>query len=160
MVSPSPILVRAAVAADAPAISALIQSLLHYRARDPAIPPPAAFTAQFQPETLARLIDSDDHRYHVAFDDDRLVGVIGIRDCRHLLHLFVAESHHRRGIARALWQRAVATVLDAEPEVEMTVRSSIYATEVYRRFGFRADGAQVDSPGVSWVPMRTTLRRD
>jgi ribosomal protein S18 acetylase RimI-like enzyme len=156
----SPIVVRGAVVADAPAISALIQSLLHYRAAAPAPPPPAAFAEQFQAGTLARLIASDDHRYHVALDGDQLVGVIGVRGRRHLLHLFVAESHHRRGIARALWHQAVATVLEVESEVEMTVRSSIYATEVYRRFGFRSDGPQVDSPGVSWVPMRMCLRRD
>jgi len=150
--------IRAALVTDAEGISALIQSLLQYRAEGTPAPPSAEFAAQFQPETLAPCIVSDNHRYAVATDDGgALVGVIGVRDNRHLLHLFVAESHHRRGIARALWLAAKAAVLAVTPEVEMTVRSSLHATAVYRRFGFTDAGPRVDLPGLSFVPMRLQL---
>ncbi|HEX6571122.1 MAG TPA: GNAT family N-acetyltransferase, partial [Steroidobacteraceae bacterium] len=76
-----------------------------------------------------------------------------------LLHLFVAEPYQRRGVARMLWDHAKSDALKAEAEIEMFVRSSIYATPAYERFGFTACGPRVDGPGVSYVPMRQVIRR-
>ena len=151
--------IRPAVVADAWNVSQLIQSLLHYRAPDTTLPPPPEFAARFQPEALAATIASPTYRYHVAIQEGLLVGVIGVRDNQHLLHLFVAESHHRRGIARALWREAKAVVLEAAPEIEMTVRSSLHAVEVYRRFGFVISGPRVDGP-ITFVPMQARISRD
>ena len=41
-------------------------------------------------------------RYHVAEVDGRVVGVIAVRDDRHIFRLFVSRRFQRRGIARAL----------------------------------------------------------
>jgi ribosomal protein S18 acetylase RimI-like enzyme len=149
--------IRRATVADARDVSELITSLLHYRSPDTSIPAPPEFMAHFRPDALAQVIASRNYRYHVAVSLDRLLGVIGVRDNRHLLHLFVAPSHHRRGIARALWEAARSAVLDEVPEVEMTVRSSVYAVEVYRHFGFAVVGPRVDGP-VTFVPMKATFR--
>lgn len=154
----SSIEVRPATPADAGAISALITSLLHYRSPAPTAPPPAALLAQLQPESLAQAMVTGEARYHVACDGGATIGAVGVRHDRHLLHLFVAESHHRRGIGGALWRAAVADVLTRQPTIEMTVRSSIYAVEIYRRFGFAQSGPRVDGP-VSFVPMVIQLRR-
>ncbi len=144
---------RVATVADAASIGALIGSLAHYRSPAPVAPAPPAFVAQFQPGALAAALASDTVRYHVACQGEAVVGVAGMRDGRHLLHLFVAESHHRRGIAGALWRRARDAALGANPGTDITVRSSIFAVDVYLRFGFRLDGPRVDGP-VSFVPMR------
>jgi ribosomal protein S18 acetylase RimI-like enzyme len=152
-----PIEIRQATLADAWNISDLITSLLHYRSPDTTIPAPAEFLAHFRPDALAQVIASPNYRYHVALFGEQLLGVIGIRDNRHLLHLFVAESHHRRGIARTLWETARSAVLNEVPDVEMTVRSSVYAVEVYRHFGFAIAGPRVDGP-VTFVPMKATFR--
>ena len=154
----SPIEVRCATSADAGAISALITSLLHYRSPVPTDPPPAAFLAQIQPESLAQAMLSGEVRYHVACTGGATIGAVGVRHDRHLLHLFVAESHHRRGVGSALWRAAVADVLTRQPMIELTVKSSIYAVDIYRRFGFVESGPRVDGP-VSFVPMVIQLRR-
>jgi GNAT superfamily N-acetyltransferase len=159
MDGPRPYRIRLASVHDASDISALIESMLHYRSPVPTGPAPPAFTAQFRPEVLASMLASDAYRYHVANEEAQLIGVIGVRDNRHLLHLFVAESHHRRGIAAALWRHAKAAVLETMPDVEMTVRSSIFAVEVYRRFGFTVAGPRVDGP-ICYVPMCLRLRRE
>jgi GNAT superfamily N-acetyltransferase len=151
--------IRPAVVADAWNVSQLTQSLLHYRSPDTTLPPPPEFTARFQPDALAATIASPNYRYHVAMQEGFLVGVIGVRDNQHLLHLFVAQSHHGRGIARALWHQAKAVVLEAAPEVVITVRSSLYAVDVYRHFGFVISGPRVDGP-ITFVPMQARIRRD
>jgi len=149
--------IRLATVADARDVSDLITSLLHYRSPDTTMPAPPEFLAHFRPDALAHVIAAPNYRYHVALCGDRLVGVVGVRDNRHLLHLFVAESHHRRGIARALWNAARSAVLNEVPEVEMTVRSSVFAVEVYRHFGFAVAGPRVEGP-VTFVPMKATFR--
>lgn len=149
--------VRRALPGDAAAISALITSLLHYRSPAPTGPPPAAFLAQLQPEALAHAMLAGAARYHVACNEGATIGAVGVRHDRHLLHLFVAEPHHRLGIGGALWRAAVADVLTRQPSIEMTVKSSIYAVDIYRRFGFVQSGPRVDGP-VSFVPMVIQLR--
>lgn len=150
---------RPASESDADAISALINSLLHYRAPVIVDPPPESFVAQFRPQALQSCITDGNHNYLVALFQDRLVGVSGVRDNRHLLHLFVAEPYQRRGVARMLWNHAKADALKTEDEIDMLVRSSVYAVPVYERFGFTACGRRVDEPGVSYVPMRQVIRR-
>ena len=153
------ITVRPACESDAETISALINTLLHYRAPVAVAPPPESFVAQFAPQAIRSCITDVKHNYLVALSQDQLVGVLGVRDNQHLLHLFVAEPHQRRGIARMLWNQAKADALKTEDEIDMLVRSSVYAVPVYERFGFIACGPRVDEPGVSYVPMRQVIRR-
>jgi GNAT superfamily N-acetyltransferase len=150
---------RRACESDAEAISALINSLLHYRAPVTVDPPPESFVAQFAPQAIRSCITDGNHNYLVALLQDQLVGVLGVRDNRHLLHLFVAEPYQLRGVARMLWNHAKADALKTEDEIDIFVRSSVYAVPVYQRFGFTACGPRVDEPGVSYVPMRRVIRR-
>jgi acetyltransferase (GNAT) family protein len=41
-------------------------------------------------------------RYHVAEFDERVIGVVGVRDNKHLYHLFVATPFQGRGLGRRL----------------------------------------------------------
>jgi GNAT superfamily N-acetyltransferase len=91
-------------------------------------------------------------RYHVATIAADIVGLIGIQNHRHVYHLFVAATHHRQGIARALWQTAVAQGLAAGNSGEFTVNSSRYAQPVYEKLGFVQSGA-APSHGIVSVPM-------
>jgi len=151
--------VRPALVADAAGISALIHSLLHHRTPEPADPAPEPFMALFAPQAIEGYITAGNYNYLVALDQGQLVGVLGVRDNRHLVHLFVAEPYQRRGIACTLWYRAKSEALAAEAEVEISVRSSVYATAVYERFGFAVCGPRVEDVGVTYVPMRQVIRR-
>jgi len=153
------IAVRPAAAADAGGISELIHSLLHHRTPLPTGPAPDEFVALVAPRAIEGYIRDSNYSYLVAVCRERLIGVIGMRDNRHLVHLFVAEPYQGRGIARALWQRARSEVLALEAEVEISVRSSIYAIKIYERLGFAACGPRVDDVAVSYVPMRQMIRR-
>src|SRR5215813_7035143 len=93
------LIIRPAVEADANGISALIHSQLHHRTPKPTGPAPPEFLAGFAPETLRGYVGSSRHHYWVALVEGKLVGVLGIRDGQQILHLFVADSYQRRGIA-------------------------------------------------------------
>ena len=70
---------------------------------------------------------------------------------RHLYHLFVHSSYHRRGIARRLWERARAEIGAAE--IRFTVNASLYAVPLYESLGFRASGTETRKDGVIFLPM-------
>src|SRR5262245_4244634 len=134
------LIIRPAVDTDARGISALIYSQLHHRTPTPTGPPPPDFWASFAPETIRGYIGSTKYRYLVALIEEKIVGVLGIREGQCILHLFVADSYQRRGIAGALWGRAKSELLAADGGLTMMVNSSIYAVPVYERFGFKVIG--------------------
>jgi ribosomal protein S18 acetylase RimI-like enzyme len=73
------------------------------------------------------------------------------------MHLFVAESHQRRGIARALWTRAKSELMADGGDASVVTNSSIYALPVYERFGFKVIGPRAQRAGVTYVPMQLVI---
>ena len=67
----------------------------------------------------------------------------------HISLFFVRREWHRRGVGRALLH-AMASAADYP---EMTVHSSPYAVEVYRRFGFVPLGGEREENGIRYTPM-------
>jgi ribosomal protein S18 acetylase RimI-like enzyme len=94
------------------------------------------------------------HRYHVAEIDGALAGFIGVRENKHLYHLFVAKAAQRRGIARALWEHAKRECAANGNSGSYTVNSSDYAICVYERLGFRRDGPAKMANGIEYNPMK------
>jgi phospholipid N-methyltransferase/GNAT superfamily N-acetyltransferase len=149
--------IRPATPADAGAISALLIALSEkYIAHE--------FTPSGREYLLATMATDriattmrDGFRYHVAQDEGRIVGVVGVCDGSHLYHLFVAESHQRRGLARELWRTAMAACLELDGLREFTVNSSLHARPFYERLGFVAVAGPRDVRGVVSVPMRMTV---
>jgi GNAT superfamily N-acetyltransferase len=92
-------------------------------------------------------------RYHVAELEGGMIGLVGVKDNRHLYHLFVAEDHQRQGIGRALWHTARDACLAAGNPGRFTVNASRYARPVYERLGFRAHAGEQQRHGVVTIPM-------
>jgi GNAT superfamily N-acetyltransferase len=93
-------------------------------------------------------------KYHVAVEDDVLAGVVGIRENKHVYHLFVADFFCGRGLARELWHVARDACRQAGNPGDFTVNSSKFAVEMYRKFGFVESSAPVTKNGVVSIPMR------
>lgn len=150
-------IIRPAVCSNAHGISKLIYSQLHHRTPKPTEPAAPEFLAGFAPETIKGYVGSVSYRYLVALIEEQIVGVLGIRDSQRIIHLFVAESYQRRGIARALWSHARSELLARGGEASVVVNSSIYAIPVYERFGFETIGPRVERAGVTYVPMQLVI---
>ena len=153
-------LIREATIRDAAEISALIRPLAE-----------KYITCKFSPVGTQCLLTSMEpvaieryfkfgFKYHVAVEDDVLAGVVGVRENKHVYHLFVADEFRGRGLARELWHIARDTCRKAGNTGEFTVNSSTFAVEMYRKFGFAKSGPPETKTGVTSVPMRITATKE
>jgi GNAT superfamily N-acetyltransferase len=86
------------------------------------------------------------------FDGAALVGITATRDTNHISLLFVKKEYHRRGIARGLFN-AVKKNCERENIKIITVNSSPYAKEAYRRMGFEGASEEKIKNGIRYIPM-------
>jgi len=103
-----------------------------------------------QPAALLRR-RTDGYVTWVAAEGPRLVGMLHVRDSSHLSMLFVERARQGAGIARQLFETALARFVLVGP---LTVNSSPNAVGFYARVGFRATGPEQIKNGIRFVPMR------
>lgn len=108
------------------------------------------------PETFVAQYRSRAIRTWGAFRDKKLVGVLATRNGNHISLLFVDKDFHRQGIARALLLR-VYDHCRTFPTTKITVNSSPYAVEAYRRLGFAASDTERTVDGIRFTPMEYLL---
>lgn len=85
-----------------------------------------------------------------AFDGKKLVGVIATRnEGSHIALFFVAGNYHRHGIGRKLFEACMAD----SKSTRITVHSSEYAADIYRRFGFIQTDEIKEDAGIRYIPM-------
>ena len=97
---------------------------------------------------------SENHQYMLAIKDgSKLVGVIGMRDKSHLLHLFVCESIQGSGVSRMLWEAMKKEILAGYDIEQFTVNSAVNAQPVYLSFGFLETQGIRNRSGMIDIPM-------
>lgn len=123
------------------------------------------FLKYVQPDLLLQRSQAN-HFVLVASIEEKIVGMIEIRNHAHISLMFVKKTYHRRGIAKELFRRALDICLNNNPELSsMTVNSSPYAVPIYERFGFIAQSKEIVKNGIRFIPMtkhvsNLTLRKD
>ena len=88
----------------------------------------------------------------VAEHSGELVGMLHLREPRHVSMLFVRSSRQRGGIARGLL--AAAESLAGETDCKFTVNSSPNAVSAYERLDFHIMGPEQCVLGIRFVPMQ------
>lgn len=158
---PEPIDYRMMDAADAEQVSDLISTAFdEFIAPDLDAEGIAAFRRYAEPDAIRSRSASGSHFVMLAEVDGRLAGITEIRDCNHVALLFVGKQFHRRGIARELFDRALAQARVTRPDVErMTMNSSRYGVKAYEKLGFRQTGPERSVNGIVFVPMAMRLDR-
>jgi GNAT superfamily N-acetyltransferase len=149
--------IREATVDDAEDISVIVYALSEkHIAREFSAEGRETLLKSMTPAEIKKYIESG-YRYHVAEIDGQIVGVVGVRENRHLYHLFVVEAHHRKGIARQLWKVAMEVCRLAGNRGEFTVNSSRYAKPLYERLGFVTQSGPEEKNGVVSIPMKLTV---
>jgi len=92
-----------------------------------------------------------------AYDGEKLVGIISMRNEKHISLLFVDRNYHRRGIGRALVTALAAYVRQEMGHKQLTVNASPYGVEFYHRLGFFDLGPQKQQDGIIFTPMLLNL---
>jgi len=116
----------------------------------------AEFRGYIDAAAMERRVAAGEIQLWGSFDGARIVGVVATRPPAHLSLLFVDAAHHRRGIARALLETAKSDGRRNNAGA-MTVHSSPYAVEAYRRMGFSPTGPEQTENGLRFIPMRCPI---
>lgn len=87
-------------------------------------------------------------------DSAEIIGCIGMRNHSHVYHLFIAEAWQGQGVARKLWQQAMAYCEAHGNPGRYTVNSSNNAVPVYQALGFVRNGPMQQMHGVLFNPMQ------
>ncbi len=110
------------------------------------------FMRFIEPGAIAQRMVNGSMRLWVCRNKDAQGAVVGALGARfgHINLLFVSGAHHRRGIARRLF----GELLTAQNPPSVTVNSSPYAVEAYRRLGFAPAGSGQTVNGIRFFPMK------
>jgi GNAT superfamily N-acetyltransferase len=156
-----PVEFRAMRPADVPRVSELILRVFNEDvAPDFDAQGVEAFARYADPEALLHRSEHG-HIVIVASVQGCIVGVIEFREPHHISLLFVDGGHRRKGIARGLFSRALQAVLSSGRRVvEVTVNSSPFAVDAYRRLGFTPTGPEQTTNGIRNTPMVLTLANE
>jgi len=112
------------------------------------------FLRYIDPDLLSKRAKSN-HFVLMAESDNKLVGIIEVRDFNHISLLFVLREVQRKGIAKQLLDEALKTCSQHNPNLpHITVYSSPNSVEAYENLGFRSEGSEELDRGIRYIPMK------
>ena len=82
--------------------------------------------------------------------DDKIVSMIAIRNRTHIALLFTNRDFHKKGLARKLFNDFKSSLKDGD---KITVNSSPYAVEVYKKLGFEIIEPEQTVDGIRFTKM-------
>ncbi len=96
-----------------------------------------------------------DHVTLIARKEGQVIGMLHLRQGRHVAMLFVHRAHQRGGVGRKLVNVAAELSLSRGCSAcQLTVNSSPNAVEAYRRLGFLLLGPEQVAHGIRFFPMQ------
>ena len=111
---------------------------------------------RFQPHVLKTIFERTDIHYFVAEIESRVVGCLAYIAPSHVMHYFLLPEYHGQGYGRQMWDFLEAKILQHQP-VCITVNSSFYALDIYKKFGFEVTGEATAQWGIQFIPMQKSL---
>jgi GNAT superfamily N-acetyltransferase len=123
------------------------------------------FLKYVQPELLLRRSQKN-HFVLLAAIQGKIVGMIEIRNNRHVSLLFVDKQFQQRGIGRELLRRSLKICkleisLKRSPELqEVSVNSSPNSIQIYESMGFHQKGSEQVKNGIRFTEMVLELPKE
>lgn len=110
-------------------------------------------------DNLRKMFVAGNYQLFVAKDEDRCVGMLSLRERKHISLLFVDAAYHHNGVASALVHFVASYVANEEGLDKLTVNASPYAVGFYHRRGFRDLGQEAVADGIRFTPMELDIGR-
>ena len=85
---------------------------------------------------------------YAAFIENKIVGVLAMRES-HISLFFVNKNYHRQGVGRSLFK----VIKEDYRGKKITVNSSPYAVNIYKKLGFAAKDHEQVTNGIRYTPM-------
>ena len=97
---------------------------------------------------------------YAAFDNGKIIGVIGMRANKtHINLAFVKKEYHRRGIATGIFRFLLRDLREENPALsEITLNSSPYGLPFYRHLGFVPQSEELEEDGLRYTPMKLLVK--
>ncbi|MCL2496056.1 MAG: GNAT family N-acetyltransferase [Clostridiales bacterium] len=108
-------------------------------------------------DSIKQKLMENQFRMWVCRDKRKIIGVLATRPPCHISLLFVEGEYHRKGIASAMLSIMVDYYKAYHDHKEITVNSSPYAKEAYRRLGFNEIDIEQTVNGIRFIPMKRPL---
>jgi ribosomal protein S18 acetylase RimI-like enzyme len=146
---------------EASEVSTLVQTVFgRYEAPDYSAEGVIEFQKYNTPQQLIERLNKN-HFVLVAIANNRIVGMIEIRNHQHISLFFVHSEFHGQGIGKALWANAVERCKDSDVNANFsvfTVNSSPYAVSIYERLGFYKKSPEQVMNGIRFIPMSAEIK--
>lgn len=110
-------------------------------------------------DMLRKMFIAGHYQLFVANDDGRCVGMLSLRERKHISLLFVDADYQHYGVASALINYVAGYVLNEEGLDILTVNSAPYAVGFYHKRGFRDTGSEMVADGIRFTPMELNLAK-
>lgn len=97
---------------------------------------------------------------YAAFDNGKIIGVIGMRENKtHINLAFVKKEFHRRGIATEIFRFLLQDLRWENPSLsEITLNSSPYGLPFYLHLGFVPQSEELEEDGLRFTPMKFLVK--
>jgi predicted GNAT family N-acyltransferase len=117
------------------------------------------FLKYAQPDALLYRSQKN-HFVQLATAQNRIIGMIEIRDHHHVSMLFVDGLFHQKGVSRELLRRSLEICRRNKPELcEVTVNASPNSVHIYMRLGFHLTSSEQVINGIRFTPMTLELSK-
>jgi len=107
---------------------------------------------------LYRMFLMGEYQLFAAYEKERMIGMISLRNQTHISLLFVDARYHRRGIGKQLIQYVGDYVAREEGHDFITVNAAPYAVGFYHRVGFSDTDVRQYNDGIWYTPMKKTVK--
>ena len=106
---------------------------------------------------LFRMFKAGQYQLFGYFLEDKLIGIISLRNGNHISLLFVDEHHQNEGVASSLLKFVNNYLLTELGMQEVSVDSSPYAVDFYHHMGFIDMDREITKNGIRYTPMKFYL---
>lgn len=108
-------------------------------------------------ERLKRLFEFGEYPVYAAFEGNKMVGMISLRNINHISLLFVSDEYHWRGIGRGLIEAMKQHVRRDGRKNTITVNAAPYAVGFYHAVGFEDTDGETTQNGIIFTPMESRV---
>lgn len=115
----------------------------------------ATFTAIASPDAFAERMKADNRMLVAEGKNSAILGVIELKEGRHIAMLFVTPSQQKGGIGRKL----LTAVLRNTRSETVTVSASLSSVPAYQKYGFKPKGDVGEFSGLVYQPMEISANQ-
>ena len=108
-------------------------------------------------QEVSAALNSGNKKMWAYYQNGEILGVIATQGISHISLMFVDKAHHRKGIAKELFQTVLEDLETDKTLTQITVNSSPYAVKAYESLGFVKTQEQQEKNGILYIPMRRPL---